>query len=152
MKIGNRVTEKDVRLWLDDQGWAGRSAKIDQLDLHAIKSPGWVQVFRFVVSVKPAIKPDEDDDYLDSQQSPVEPASTYAQTFYGAVRDDERQKESQTKIWMFEDQEEQAEKLNELSDGLITLRNGETSSGFLLAFGIFAVLVLFALLLRWVAS
>ena len=152
VKISNRVTEKDVRLWLDDQGWAGRSAKIEQLDLHAIKSPGWIQIFRFVVSVKPAIKSDEDEELLESRSSDARVASTEPQTFYGVVRDDERQKSSPTKIWMYEDQDEQKEKLSELSEGLITLRNGETSTGFLLVSGIFAGLVSFAFLLRWFAS
>jgi len=148
VKIGNRVTEKDVRLWLDEQGWAGRSAKIEQLDLHAIKSPGWIQVFRFVVTVNPAIKPDEDEDQLDSH-----PHRIRGQTFFGAVRDDERQKESQTKIWMFEDQDAQAEKLSELSEGLITLRAGETSTGFLLAVGIFVGLIATVVaLVRWYGS
>ena len=145
MKIGNRVTEKDVRLWLDEQGWAGRSAKIEQLDLHAIKSPGWVQVFRFVASVKPASNPDLDEDHDESQPSE-------AQTFYGAVRDDERQKGSQTKIWMFKDQNEQTSKLSELSEGLIKLRNGETSTGFWLVSSIFIALFAIAFLFRWFAS
>lgn len=152
MKIGNRVTEKDVRLWLDEQGWAGRSAKIDQLDLHAIKSPGWIQVFRFIATVRPAIKPDADEDQLDSPPE-TEPHSTEAQTFFGAVRDDERQKGSQTKIWMFEGQDAQAEKLSELSEGLITLRAGETSTGFLLAVGIFVGLIATVVaLVRWYGS
>ena len=152
MKIGNRVTEKDVRQWLDEQGWAGRAAKIEQLDLHAIKSPGWVQVFRFIVSVKPAIKPDEDEEY-DSPLPYGQPArESDRRTFYGAVRDDERQKGSQTKIWMFEDQDSQAEKLSELSEGLIKLRNGETSAGFWMAASIFVGLFSFALLIRWIAS
>ena len=155
MKIGNRVTEKDVRLWLDEQGWAGRAAKIEQLDLYAIKSPGWVQIFRFIVSVKPAIKPEEDEEeeYLtDPQPSEGGSESSTPQTFFGAVRDDERQKGSQTKIWMYDDQDAQTEKLSELSEGLIKLRNGETSVGFLLASGVFIGLIAFALLLRWCAS
>ena len=152
MKLGNRVTEKDVRLWLDEQGWAGRSAKIEHLDLHAIKSPGWIQVFRFVVSVKPAVSLDEEEDDLYAQSGVGEAAQSEWQTFYGAVRDDERQKGSQTKIWMFEDQDSQIEKLSELSEGLITLRNGETSTGFLLAMGIFAGLIATVVaLVRWYA-
>ena len=152
MRIGNRVTEKDVRLWLDEQGWAGRSAKFEQLDLHAIKSPGWIQIFRFTVSVKPAIGPDADDDESDTEPSVVKPKSPYPQTFFGAVRDDERQKGSQTKIWMFEDQDSQSDKLSKLSEGLITLRNGETSSGFLWAASIFVGLISVAILLRWFVS
>jgi len=143
VRIGNRVTEKDVRLWLNDQGWAGRSAKFDQLELHAIQPPGWIQIFRFQVSVKPASNPDSDD-----AEPPADP-----QTFFGAVRDDERQKGSPTKIWMFDDQAEQTEKLSELSAGLITLRNGQTSNGFLMLLAIFVGLVLLVtLMLRWIYS
>ena len=155
MKIGNRVTEKDVRLWLDDQGWAGRSAKIQQLDLYAIKSPGWVQIFRFVVSVKPAIELDEeeeDEGVLGSQSTSAAPVATGPQTFYGAVRDDERQKGTPTKIWMYAEENEQTEKLRELSEGLITLRNGESSTGFWLASCLFAGLVSIALLIRWLVT
>ena len=147
MKIGNRVTEKDVRLWLDDQGWAGRAAKFEQLELHAIKSPGWVQVFRFVASVKPAVRPDEDDDYAEPSPYSQPARESDRQTFYGAVRDDEREKGVQTKVWMFDNQDAQAEKLSELSEGLITLRNGETSTGFFVAVGIFAGLIMIVIAL-----
>ena len=147
MRIGNRVTEKDLRQWLTAQGWAGRSAKIDHLDLHAIQPPGWIQVFRFKVDVVPAHQTEthENDD------TPQQTART-AQTFYGAVRDDERQKTSPTTIWVFYDQQEQSEKLSELSEGLITLRNGETSAGFLPLLVIFiGVVVLVATFLYWLS-
>ena len=152
MRIGNRVTEKDVRQWLDSQGWAGRSAKFDYLDLHAIQPPGWIQVFRFKVDVVPAHKTETDENNHVPQQVDDKTTST-AQTFYGAVRDDERQKTSPTKIWAFNDPKEQSEKLGELSEGLITLRNGQTSAGFLPLLVIFiGLIVLAATLLSWLNS
>ena len=155
MRIGNRVTEKDLRQWLTAQGWAGRSAKIDHLDLHAIQPPGWIQVFRFKVAVAPAYKPEMDENDHAPQQADNNkaPAPQTAQTFYGAVRDDERQKSSPTKIWVFNDQQEQSEKLTELSEGLITLRNGQTSAGFLPLLIIFiGLVVLVATFLYWFKS
>ena len=148
MRIGNRVTEKDVRLWLSSQGWAGRSAKIDHLDLHAIQPPGWIQVFRFQVDVVPARETETQENNDDTPQTTLT-----AQTLYGAVRDDERQKNSPTTIWGFDDQKEQAEKLSELSEGLITLRNGKTSHGFLpLLFIFIGLVVLVATFLNWFNS
>ena len=152
MRIGNRVTEKDVRQWLDAQGWAGRSAKIDHLELHAIQPPGWIQVFRFKADVVPAHKTETHENDLDPQHANDNKDST-SQTFYGAVRDDERQKSSPTAIWVFNDQQEQSEKLSELSEGLITLRNGETSAGFLPLLTIFiGMTVLVATFLYWLNS
>ena len=158
MRIGNRVTEKDLRQWLDAQGWAGRSAKIDHLDLHAIQPPGWIQVFRFKVDVVPSHKTETHENDHASQHANDNKASTpqtflTAQTFYGAIRDDERQKSSPTKIWVFNDQQEQSEKLSELSEGLITLRSGETSAGFLPLLVIFiGLVVLVATFLYWLNS
>ena len=69
-RIGNRVTEKDVRDYLTEQGFNGSSATFDELELVAIKPPGWLQVFRFTVHVSRG----EDR----------------RQCFFGLVRDDER--------------------------------------------------------------
>ena len=40
--IRNRGTEKDVRDYLDQQGWEGKFAQFDYLELFAIQRPGWV--------------------------------------------------------------------------------------------------------------
>ncbi len=47
-----RVTEKEIRDWLQTRGYYGSTAKFTELELHALKRPGWVQVFRFTVEVK----------------------------------------------------------------------------------------------------
>lgn len=50
--ISNRATEKDLRDYLDQQGYYGRSARFLSLELAAIERPGWVQVFEFQVEAK----------------------------------------------------------------------------------------------------
>ena len=45
--IKNGSTERAIRRWLDKNGFYGSSAKFDHVELHAIKRPGWLQVFRF---------------------------------------------------------------------------------------------------------
>jgi len=50
--ISNRSTEKDLRDFLSEQGYYGRSARFLQLELAAIERPGWVQIFEFQVQAK----------------------------------------------------------------------------------------------------
>lgn len=50
--IGNKVAEKDLRAWLESHGYFGRSAEVSELELVAIRRPGWEQVFRFRVRAK----------------------------------------------------------------------------------------------------
>jgi len=48
--IGNKASEKDIRDWLSENGFLGGSAKFTEIELHAIKRPGWLQIFRFEFS------------------------------------------------------------------------------------------------------
>ena len=66
IKIGNRVTEKDIRDWLDSNQYLGSTATITDLELHAIRRPGWVQVFRFEVEAR--IRQECDTDETDSDK------------------------------------------------------------------------------------
>jgi hypothetical protein len=50
--IGNKVAEKDLRTWLEANGYFGRSAEVSELELVALRRPGWEQVFRFRVRAK----------------------------------------------------------------------------------------------------
>lgn len=50
--IGNKVAEKDLRTWLQANGYFGRSAEVRELELVAVRRPGWEQVFRFRVRAK----------------------------------------------------------------------------------------------------
>lgn len=48
----NKSTEKDLRSYLDDNGYFGRTAKFRLLKLKAVERPGWVQVFQFEIEAK----------------------------------------------------------------------------------------------------
>lgn len=48
----NKSTEKDLRDYLDNKGYFGRTAKFKKLKLKAVERPGWVQVFQFEVDAK----------------------------------------------------------------------------------------------------
>ena len=50
--IGNRVIEKDLRSYLNEVGYNGRSAKLERLELVGIQRPGWLQLFEFEVLAK----------------------------------------------------------------------------------------------------
>ena len=118
MAIGNRVTEKDLREWLNEKGYSGRSAKIEELELHAIQRPGWLQVFRFGVEVK-----------VTNAELMEASDSTRWLKRCGVIVDDERRKRNKTQIWMFEDEIERQALLDEVSRDLLVLRRGETSAG-----------------------
>ncbi|GAB5443017.1 MAG: hypothetical protein Fues2KO_33660 [Fuerstiella sp.] len=50
--LRNRSTERDLRAYLADHGYYGRSAEFFRLELAGIERPGWVQVFEFHVYAK----------------------------------------------------------------------------------------------------
>lgn len=109
--IGNRVTEKDLRDWLTGQGYAGKLAKVNELELHAIQPPGWLQVFRFSVDVRTA-KSDSS-----GQTRPWT-------TFWGIIVDDERKRGSEkTVIQMFSKQQDQLRSLSDLPEELIQTKS-----------------------------
>lgn len=97
--IGNRVTEKDVRDFLTARGFSGSTARFDYLKLVAIARPGWVQVFAFRVSTCDL----SGDKY----------------TFFGVVRDDER---NRTEIRLQDTAEDQEKLIDSWSKDMITLR------------------------------
>jgi len=134
MKIGNRVTEKDIRDWLDSNRYVGATASITDLELHAIQRPGWVQVFSFEVKVTSANEFEVDD--IRRQK-------------FGVVLDDERNRklEDRTKIWIFESENERDRKLEEVSKDMI-IRNSKTDSLPLIWIFVTAILflVVFALI------
>lgn len=137
MSFGNRVTEKDIRDWLDNHDLIGRTAIVADLELHAIQRPGWVQVFRFRLRVKERMAEDSgnpDSIWLDR---------------VGVVLDDERKKTQaqRTQIWIFDNEDQQAEKLEEVSRGMITCRNSNSRKPSKLIWLIgFVVFVLVALI------
>ena len=111
--LRNRVTEKDVRAWMDQNGFYGNSADINHLELHAIERPGWVQVFSFEARAK-------------SREESEQPW----QELYGVVKDDERRRGSnKTKVALFGSIDQQTERLEQWSQGLIAKKvEGDQSS------------------------
>ncbi len=98
--IGNKAAEKDIRDWLASQNFCGRSAQFSEVELHAIKRPGWLQVFRFEVRVR-----DE---------------SNHWHQLFGAMRADERYGEPQIMVTLLA--ADRNMQLNEWSATLITMR------------------------------
>lgn len=100
MPITNRVTEKDLRDYLTDVGYFGRSAKIHELELVAIQRPGWVQVFRV---------------HLDAKHQ-----DTGWAEFWAAIRDDERER---FEVVLFDTEETRDVQIDEWSEGLVTVHH-----------------------------
>ena len=142
LSIGNRVTEKDIRDWLDANGFVGTTARINDLELYAIERPGWVQVFEFQARLKAA---GQDRGF----EAEVEPG--WIERF-GVVLDDERKRTDslRTQVWIFEDKQAQQAKLESVSDGML-LRNSGANLTLLLWIAITAILFLaIVLLMSWV--
>lgn len=98
--IANKAAEKDIRDWLSQNGFRGKSAKFTELELHAIQRPGWLQIFRFELQAFTA----------DSLQVQL----------FGAMHADERY--GRPKIVVHEDVTMRDEQLADWSAGLITQR------------------------------
>ena len=98
--FGNKSAEKDIRDWLNENQYYGNSAQFVEIELHAIRRPGWLQVFRFEAKVKTV-------------------ADEWVQ-LYGAMRSDERYGDPQ----MFASQQVTArdEQLATWSENMITQR------------------------------
>ncbi len=120
LTISNRSTEADVRTWLNENGFVGKTAKFNLLELHAIQRPGWVQVFKFCARVK--YKPlenkainSEDGNHLGWRE------------FFGVALEDERERKQKekTQVWLFDDQLKQQEKLNSISADFLVCKKGQ---------------------------
>lgn len=117
--IGNKVAEKDLRDWLQKNGYFGRSATIEDLELIAVRRPGWEQVFRFRARAKRQDRDEWDD-------------------LRGLIRDDERHG---TTVRLTRDEAEFDALLAEWADGLIMLRT-RTRGTFEIALILLAVVIL----------
>ena len=105
--IGNRVAEKGIRDWLERKSFFGTSARFQELELHAVQRPGWVQVFRFQVEAKT-----KSGDW---------------QFLYGVLRDDDRY--NRVEIEVFNEAAYQQDKLNEWSVGCFQTRARRVAQG-----------------------
>jgi hypothetical protein len=107
--VRNRTTEKDVRAWLDQNGYYGTSATIEGLELHAVQRPGWLQIFSFQARVK-------------SRDGSDQPWSD----MFGVVKDDERKRGDQkTQVELFPTAGQQTDRLEQWSQGLISKSNSK---------------------------
>lgn len=123
----NRTTEKDIRNWLNANGFHGNSAVITDVELHAVQRPGWLQVFRFQAKVK-----SRDENLPEPWRN-----------IHGVVRDDERLRGgAQTEVKIFDDEESQQLQLKNWSVDLIECQK---PSGQQLAFLISAGVILLCL-------
>ena len=112
----NRTTEKDIRAWLNANGFEGKATEVFDVELHAVKRPGWLQIFRFRVR-------------------------TSMGEHFGVVRDDERLRgKDKTQIELFDSAASQADRLAELSEELIV--QGTRSGGYLAFLFLFGILLL----------
>lgn len=131
--IRNRVTERDIREWLRDNGYEGGSAILESVELYAIKRPGWKQLFRFNGKVRPQAA--ESDEV--TPRVPV----------WGVVLDDERLPRGQrTQVHLCDSIEQQQERLDELSVDMLKATRSEDrvlSGWVLLAMVAFGGMVLF---------
>ncbi len=95
MILKNRATETDIKAWLDANGWFGSSARFHEIELHSIRRPGWLQVFRFRCEAKSRT----DERWIE---------------LWGAVKDDETQLRSvqKTIVVAFEDPLAQQQQLS----------------------------------------
>lgn len=132
--IGNKVTEKDIRDWLNLNDFDGQFAKISNLELFAITRPGWKQLFSFSMIAK-AKTPLEKIEHSDYEQD----TSPHKQ-YWGVVLDDERLKiqSQKTQIWLYETIEQQQTKLAETSIGMVAI-NRTTDPWTLVFIGIGAI-------------
>ncbi len=133
--IRNHNTEREIRAWLDANGYYGNSARFTKVELFAIERPGWKQVFEFAAEVKER----ESDQWLN---------------YWGAVYNDERlPAESRTHIELFSEESQRAKRLEDLAEGLLTIgaaRSQRMDARVILAlFPLLVLVILVAALIRW---
>ncbi len=121
--IGNRVTERDVREYLNCRGYRGNQARFAYLKLVAIERPGWLQIFTFCVEV--------------CDQAGNE------HRLFGVVRDDER---NSTRIQVASSEDEQTRMANAWSKDLLTLKRVPMHPAQYVLLVFFAAAMIFALL------
>lgn len=98
--VGYRVTEKEILEWMQSQGYVTSAANLSEVQLYALKRPGWVQVFRFQIEAR---------DRQDQRRR-----------FFGALRSDERY--GGPEICVFATRPERDHQLQQWSAGLIVRR------------------------------
>ncbi|WP_404310324.1 hypothetical protein [Neorhodopirellula lusitana] len=111
---GDKQMENSIRHHLSRNGYFGGSAKFQAVRLIAIQRPGWLQIYRFEVTVRvdPGVSADD-----------VVPAAEY-RTLFGLVREDQRHNQSDVRV--FEAESERLDLFQRWSEGLICLRGARS--------------------------
>jgi hypothetical protein len=105
---------------------------MDELELHAIVRPGWVQLFRFTAKAR---KRSADN------QIAKEPS-----TIFGAALCDERRgRNGMTQVELFDSHDAQLESLREYSSGMIVCRKGQNRGAIWILFMVILVVVMMAI-------
>ena len=139
--VRNRVTEKDIREWLDRNGYYGLTANLDSVELFAIKRPGWEQLFRFHGKVR--VRGVDDESHVERI------------LVWGVVVDDERRPKGQrTVVTLCNSEEEQEQQLSLLSEGMLkATRNQDRVAGgwplLLIGLSFVAVFIIVAIAKRY---
>lgn len=102
--------EITIRMYLNDNGYFGNTAKLRNVRMVAVQRPGWLQVFRFEATAR--VRQDISEDAPD-------PQAEYRELF-GLVRDDIRH--SVNTVRVFEDESQRRELFARWSEDLICLR------------------------------
>ena len=134
--IRNRVTERDIRDWLQSNGYEGGSATLESVELYAIKRPGWEQLFRFTGRIR------RQSDDADETPPKLD--------VWGIALDDERERGEKTQVVLCDSAQQQEQHLEELSaDMLKTTRSADRGAGVLVLLTFFVlgliIISLFAL-------
>lgn len=123
MKIRHRVFEETVKDDLIEKGFARSSIDFTHFDLVAIERPGWVQIYKFVVSARKLNEPE-------------------ATLMHGLLRDDER---AATEIHVFDSIKECDKTLLNLQRGMIVKTNTSISRVQAWLLGLFVIILLLAM-------
>ena len=122
--IGNKVTEKDIRDYLTENGYYGRSAVIRDLNLTAVQRPGWIQVFQFEVRAKSV-----EGEWRD---------------LFGTCRDDEAAEEFN--VFLSPDRSDRDGQVATWSEGLLTTAKRERHWVEVALLGVFVAVMALAIL------
>lgn len=113
--VGDHETEMAIRRHLSDNGYFGKTAKIQDFKLVAVQRPGWVQVYQFTVRVR--VRPDAPESEWDESEGPDE--AIYEDRF-GIVKDDTRG--TKLRIRTFDNRDEREVLFQEWAEDLLQLR------------------------------
>jgi hypothetical protein len=117
--VGDRSLERAIRMSLNQAGWQGGGAAIEDVRLVAIERPGWVQIYRF--DVLASRQPDAVRHVSVTDQQSAAYDEPPICRIYGLARDDGRSRET---VRLFSSPQLRREQFAEWSQSMIVLRRG----------------------------